>query len=104
MTDHLGKQFAGYMTACYGAAWALRIPSDQLAETRQAFYMGALSYQGLVLGILDPATDTAQGDLTDGEAARGEAMFAEIAAEIETFGERRIFDLFARATNGGGNA
>jgi hypothetical protein len=100
MSDHLGKQFAGYMTACYGAAWALRIPSDQLAETRQAFFMGALSYQGLVLGILNPDS----GPTTPEEEARGEAMFAEIANEIETFGEGRIFDLFARATNGGGNA
>jgi hypothetical protein len=100
MTDHLGKQFAGYMTACYGPAWAVRIPSDQLAETRQAFYMGALAYQGLVLGILNPDA----GPTTPEEEARGEAMFAEIANEIETFGEGRIFDLFARATNGGGRA
>jgi hypothetical protein len=100
MTDHLGKQFAGYMTACYGAAWAVRIPSDQLAETRQAFYMGALAYQGLVLGILNPDA----GPTTPEEEARGEALFAEIADEIETFGEGRIFDLFTRATNGGGRA
>jgi hypothetical protein len=100
MTTHLSSQFAGYMTACYGPAWAVRIPSDQLAETRQAFYMGALSYQGLVLGILNPDA----GPTTPEEEARGEAMFAEIANEIEAFGEGRIFDLFERATNGGGRA
>ena len=100
MTDHLAKQFSGYMTACYGPTWAVRIPSDQLGETRQAFYMGALAYQGLVLGILNPDA----GPTTPEEDARGEAMFAEIANEIETFGEGRIFDLFTRATNGGGKA
>ncbi len=100
MTQHLTKQFNGYMTACYGNSWALRIPSDQLSETRQAFYMGALAYQGLVLGILDPG----HGPLTPEEEARGEAVFAEIAAEIETFGESRIFDFFTRSTNGGGRA
>ena len=100
MADHIAKQFAGYMTACYGQAWAVRIPSDQLAETRQAYFMGALSYQGLVLGIFDPAA----GPTTPEEEARGEKLFAEIADEIETFGKGRIFDLFAKATNGGGNA
>ena len=99
-TTHIAKQFAGYMIACYGQAWALRIPSDQLAETRQAFFMGALSYQGLVLGILDPAA----GPTSPEEEARGEALMAEIADEIETFGIGRIFDLFANATNGGGHA
>lgn len=100
MTGHLAKQFAGYMIACYGQAWALRIPSDQLAETRQAFFMGALSYQGLVLGILDPDA----GPTTPEEETRGERLMAEIGDEIETFGKGRIFDLFAKATNGGGNA
>jgi hypothetical protein len=104
MTDHLSKQFSGYMTACYGPTWAVRIPSDQLGETRQAFYMGALAYQGLVLGILNAAIDPSKGELTAEEEARGEAMFTEIANEIETFGEGRIFDLFTRATNGGGRA
>jgi hypothetical protein len=100
MTSHLFKQFTGYMTACYGPAWAVLLPSDQVVETRQAFYMGALAYQGLVLGILNPDA----GPTTPEEEARGEAMFAEIAKEIETFGEGRIFDLFTRATNGGAHA
>lgn len=100
MPDHLAKQFAGYMTACYGPAWAVRIPSDQMSETRQAFFMGALAYQGLVLGILSVEA----GELTPEEEARGEVLFAELADEIETFGEGRIFDLFANATNGGGRA
>lgn len=99
-TDHLAKQFAGYMTSCYGPAWALRLPSDQMGETRQAFYMGALSYQGLVLGILDPD----KGPTTPEEEARGEKLFSEIANEIEAFGEGRIFELFERSTNGGGRA
>jgi hypothetical protein len=100
MTDRLAKQFTGYMTACYGPAWAVRMPSDQISETRQAFYMGALSYQGLVLGILNSDA----GSTTPEEEARGEALFAEIANEIETFGKGRIFDLFTRATKGGGHA
>jgi hypothetical protein len=100
MTNHLKKQFAGYMTACYGQAWALRIPSDQLAETRQAFYMGALSYQGLALGVLNPDA----GPTTPEEEARGEALFAELNDEIETFGKGRIFELFENATGGGGRA
>lgn len=93
MSDHLTKQFTGYMTACYGAAWAMRLPSDQIAETRQSFFMGALAYQGLVLGILSAEA----GELTPEEDARGEVLFAELAEEIETFGESRIFDLFANA-------
>lgn len=100
MTTHLSTQFAGYMTACCGPAWAVRIPSDQLAETRQAFYMGALSYQGLVLGILNPDA----GPTTPEEEARGEALFAELADEIEAFGEGRIFDLFAKAAGQKGRA
>lgn len=100
MADHIEKQFAGYMIACYGQAWAVRIPSDQLAETQQAFFMGALSLQGLVLGILDPDA----GPTTPEEEARGERLMAEIGDEIEAFGKGRIFDLFAKATNGGGNA
>jgi len=100
MSDHLAKQFAGYMTACHGPAWALRIPSDQMAETRQAFYMGALSYQGLTLSILDPDA----GPTTPEEEARGEKLFTELADEIETFGKGRIFELFENATNGGGRA
>lgn len=104
MTKHLDTQFIGYMTACYGQAWAMKLPSDQMAETRQAFYMGALAYQGLVLKTLNPATDTGAGDLTPDEEARGEQLFSELADEIETFGNGRIFDLFAKATNGGGRA
>ena len=92
MTDHLTKQFTGYMLACYGQSWAVRLPSEQIAETRQAFYMGALAYQGLALGILDPTS----GPTTPEEEARGEQLFAEIADEIETFGRGRIFDLFAK--------
>jgi hypothetical protein len=99
MTGHIEKQFAGYMTACYGPAWAVRVPSDQIFETRQAFYMGALSYQGLVLSILDPGG----GPLTPEEDARGQLTFTDLANEIETFGEGRIFDLFTRATQGGGH-
>lgn len=98
MTNHMAKQFAGYMTACYGPAWAMRLPSNQIAETRQSFFMGALAYQGLVLGILNPD----MGPTTPEEEARGEALFAEIADEIEAFGKGRIFELFERATNGGG--
>lgn len=98
MTNHLEKQFTGYMTACYGPAWALRIPSDQMAETRQAFFMGALAYQGLVLGILDPDA----GPTTPEEEARGAALMAEIGDEIEAFGNGRIFELFEKSTNGGG--
>ncbi len=100
MTNHIAKQFAGYMIGCYGQAWAVRIPSDQLAETQQAFFMGALSYQGLLLNILNPGA----GPTTPEEEARGERLMAEIGDEIETFGKGRIFDLFAKATNGGGNA
>lgn len=104
MTRHLETQFMGYMAACYGQAWALKIPSDQMDETRQAFYMGALAYQGLVLKTLNPATDANDGELTAEEEARGERLFSELADEIETFGNNRIFDLFANATNGGGRA
>lgn len=100
MTQHLSKQFVGYMTTCYGQAWALRLPSDQIAETRQAFYMGALAYQGLVLNILNPDL----GPTTPEEEARGEALMDEIYEEIEAFGKGRIFDLFAKSTNGGGRA
>lgn len=100
MTDHMTKQFAGYMTSCYGPAWAVRIPSDQLAETRQAFWMGALAYQGLILGVMGPNA----GDLTADEAARGERLMAEINDEIEAFGRNRIHELFERTTNGGGRA
>ena len=100
MSKHLEKQFIGYMTACYGPAWAVRIPGDQLAETRQSFYNGALSYQGLMLGVLNPDA----GPTTPEEEARGEALFAEIVNEIETFGNGRIFELFENATNGGGRA
>lgn len=100
MGDHLAKQFGGYMTACYGPAWAMRLPSDQIAETRQAFYMGALAYQGLVLGVMGPGT----GPLTPEEEVRGETLMEEIASEIEHFGEGRIFDLFAKAAGGAGHA
>lgn len=98
MSDHIARQFAGYMTACYGGAWAMRLPSDQIAETRQSFFMGALAYQGLVLGILSPDA----GELTPAEEERGERLMAEIADEIEAFGKGRIFELFERETNGGG--
>lgn len=104
MTKHLETQFMGYMTACYGQGWALKLSSDQMAETKQAFYMGALAYQGLVLKSLNPANDENGGELTPEEEARGEQLFAELADEIETFGNGRIFDLFAKATNGGGTA
>lgn len=97
-TTHLFKQFNGYMQSCYGNAWAMRLPSEQIAETRQAFYMGALAYQGLVLGILDPNT----GPTTPEEEARGEQLFAELAEEIEAFGRNRIFDLFAKGGVGHG--
>jgi len=100
MSDHLAKQFAGYMTACYGPTWTLCIPADQMAETRQAFFMGALSYQGLALSILDPDA----GPTTPEEESRGEKLSTELADEIETFGNGRIFDLFAKATGGGGRA
>lgn len=104
MTKHLETQFMGYMAACYGQGWALKLSSDQMAETKQAFYMGALAYQGLVLKALNPANDENGGELTPEEEARGEQLFAELADEIETFGNGRIFDLFAKATNGGGTA
>jgi hypothetical protein len=100
MTKHIATQFAGYMTARYGPAWTLRTPADQLSEIQQAFYMGALAYQGLVLKTFDPG----EGPLTPEEEARGEQMFAEIADEIESYGKNHIIDLFARATNGGGRA
>jgi hypothetical protein len=100
MADHLKKQFSGYMTACYGQAWAMRIPSDQIAETEQAFYMGALAYQGLVLNTLNPGA----GPTTPEEEARGERLFGELMEEIETFGRGRIFELFEKATSGGGRA
>lgn len=104
MTKHLEPQFIGYMTACYGSAWAVRLPPRQLAETKQAFYMGALAYQGLVLKTLNPATDENAGELTAEEEAHGARVFSELADEIETFGHGRIFDLFAAATNGGSRA
>ena len=68
MTSHFHHEFVRYMTACYGKAWAVRLPSDQLAETRQAFYSGALAYQGLALGVLNPDA----GPTTPEEEARGE--------------------------------
>ena len=104
MTKHLETQFMGYMAACYGPGWAMKLPSHQMAETKQAFYMGALAYQGLVLKTLNPATDENAGELTPEEEAQGERLFGELADEIEAFGNGRIFDLFAKATNGGGRA
>lgn len=100
MTKHLDVQFSSYMTACYGPAWAVRIPSDQLSETRRAFYMGAVAYQSLILGVLGPDPC----DLTPDEAVRGEKLLDEIEEEVSAYGKGRIHELFEKTTNGGGRA
>ena len=97
MTQHLQTQFMGYMHSCYGDGWAIKVPSDQMAETKQAFFMGALAYQGLVLNTLNPAA----GPTTPEEEERGEKLFFELMTEIETFGETRIRELFAKGAKGG---
>lgn len=100
MTDHLKKHFEGYMAACHGSQWQTALPLNQTLETRQAFYMGALFYQGMALSILDPD----HGPTTPDEEDRGEKLFAELAEEIEAFGQSRIIQLFEKATMGGGRA
>lgn len=100
MPDHVQQRFAVYMTACYGANWETRLPEGQREESRQHFFMGALTYQDLILNILEPTA----GPLSAAEEARGDLLMAEINAEIDAFGKKRIFDLFIAAGVGGGRA
>jgi hypothetical protein len=100
MTEHLKAHFEAYMTACHGSRWITALPENQVLETRQAFYMGALTFQGMALSILDPDS----GPTTPDEEARGEKLFAELAKEIEAFGESRIIQLFEQDAQGRGRA
>lgn len=90
MTDKpLAMHFKAYCHQIYGADWETTLPKTQLDEVKQAFFMGALNYQAMMLKVMGEP-----GELTEQEAADGERVYMMLMEEIEEYGAQRMMELF----------